>query len=67
MTVLSNIPRSLSKDALRSYGSLSKSYFNAKHDLWIEKDLFNEAASREMEGFSDFIAWHYAFSMRRDS
>ena len=33
----------------------------------IEKDLFNEAASREMEGFSDFVAWHYAFSLRRDT
>jgi len=33
----------------------------------IEKAMFNNAADREIDGFADFIAWHYAFSMRRDT
>ena len=33
----------------------------------VEKELFNESASREIESFADFIAWHYAFSARRDT
>jgi flavin-dependent dehydrogenase len=33
----------------------------------IEKSMFNTAADRELDGFADFISWHYAFSMRRDT
>tara|TARA_B100000073_G_scaffold65470_1_gene48471 strand:- start:807 stop:2357 length:1551 start_codon:yes stop_codon:yes gene_type:complete len=33
----------------------------------IDKSLLNNVADREMDGFADFVSWHYAFSMRRDS
>jgi tryptophan halogenase len=33
----------------------------------IEKSMFNNIADREIDGFADFVSWHYAFSMRRDT
>lgn len=33
----------------------------------IEKDGFNLAVDREVTGFKDFVAMHYAFSMRTDT
>ena len=33
----------------------------------IDKAMLNNVADREIDGFADFVAWHYAFSMRRDT